>query len=98
MVRAQGSESLDHMPCVAVEIPGPGEPVLARRTVWCKLNRCRESRYVDDQRVPLPSAVRPSHPRIDRRLRRFSHIDFATSIRVLVDDRQPLFALTDTGK
>src|SRR2546422_5485589 len=98
VIRAERGESFDHMQSIAVEIPGPVEPVLARWTLRREENGCRESRHIDNQRVALPFAVGPTHPRIDGRLRRFPHIDLAASVGILIDDRQPLLALTDTGK
>src|SRR3989475_12310231 len=82
----------------AGEIPGPIESVLARWARRREKNGCRESRHIDNQRISLPFAVGPTHPRIDGRLRGFPHINLAASVGILVDDRQPLLTLTDTGK
>src|SRR3989442_6528928 len=98
VIRAERGESFDHMQGLAVEIPGPVEPVLARWPLGREENGCRESRHIDNQRIALPFAVGPTHPRIDGRLRGFPHIDLAASVGILVDDRQPFLTLTDTGK
>src|SRR5437867_12265219 len=82
---------------IAVEIPGPVEPVLARWPLRREENGCRESRHIDNQRIALPFAVGPTHPRIDGRLRGFPHINLAASVGLWVDDRQPRLTLTDTG-
>src|SRR5213593_2242942 len=98
VIRAEWGKSFDHMQGIAVEIPGPVEPVLARWPLRREQNGCRESRHIDNQRIALPFAVGPAHPGIDGRLRWFPHIDLAASVGILIDDRQPLLTLTDTGK
>src|SRR5205814_10551301 len=98
VIRAERGESFDHMQSIAVETPGPVEPVLARWPLRREENGCRESRHIDNQRITLPFAVGPTHPRIDGRLRGFPHINLAASVGILVDDRQPLLTLTDAGK
>src|SRR5207244_9743858 len=54
--------------------------------------------YIDNQRSAVPLTVGPTHTRIDGRLRGFPHINLTASVGILVNDRQPLLSLTDTGK
>src|ERR1700730_4712027 len=65
-VRTDARVPLDHMQGVAVEVPRPIEPgVLV------------EAGHVDDQRLALPAAARPSHPRVRGTLRLAVHPDDA---------------------
>src|SRR5438128_830526 len=62
-VGAARSITLHHMYSVGVEISGPVEPSLIV-----------EACYVDDERIPVPSPVGPSHPTVDGSLLRLAHI------------------------
>jgi hypothetical protein len=62
-----------------VEVSGPIEPRIFL-----------EARHVDDQRVALPTALRPAHPRVARCLVLTVHIDGTNRALVLIHD-QDLF-------
>src|SRR5262249_50966294 len=98
VIRTEGGEALHHMQALGVEIPGSVEPMLAGRPLWREKDGCGEGRDIDDERIRLPSPVRPPHPTIDGRLSRLAHVDFATGIRVLVHDRHPFPTAADAGK
>ena len=59
-----------------MEIPSPVEPCVVV-----------ERRHIDHQRIALPVAVRPTHPRIGGRFPMRIHVDSARSTLVLVDDQ-----------
>src|ERR1700730_10332340 len=65
-VRTDARVPLDHMQSVAVEGPRPIEPGVFV-----------ETGHVNDQRLALPAATRPSHPRVRRTLRLAVHPDDA---------------------
>src|SRR5262249_23976809 len=86
---------LDHMKGRAMEISGSVQPAPDRRLTHSKRGRINERRVIDDQRVALPMAVCPAHPRFDGSLNRFAEINNAPGIRVLVREHEPVLTLDD---
>src|ERR1051326_741038 len=85
----------DHMKGRAMEISRSVKPAPDRRLTLSKRGRINECRVVDDERVALPMAVRPSHPRLDGSLNSFAHINDTPGIRVLVSEHHPVLTLDD---
>ena len=87
-----GRVAFDHVKRLAVEISHPVEPIPNRRSILPEFGRRREIRHIDDESVPLPVPVRPSHHLIDQDFSLF-HIDLTASIPVLIDDQDCVFVL-----
>src|ERR1051326_6531423 len=85
----------DHMQGRAMEISGSVKPAPDRRLTLSKRGRINERRVVDDERIALPMAVRPSHPRLDGSLNSFAHVNDAPGIRVLVSEHDLVLTLDD---
>src|SRR4029079_5318713 len=82
--RAPRSEPLNDMECITVKISRAIEPA-----------EIVEPLGVDDQRLPVPPAVRPSHPAVRGRVGLVGHIDRADRSGELVNEHDVLRALND---
>ena len=83
-IGAPRREALDHVQCIAVKVSGAIEPA-----------QVVESLRVDDQRLPFPASVRPSHPAVSRCFRLIGHVDRPHRTRILVNEHDVLLALDD---
>ena len=84
VVRTDRGVAFDHVQRVAVVVPGPVEPCLV-------VEPCD----IDDQRVPFPAPIRPSHPRLVRSFRRLAERYLASCVRVLVQNPDHVRTLED---
>jgi len=57
--------------------------------------RVDERRVLDDQRLVVPAAVLPSHPRVDRRFLRRAHVHDAARVGILIREDDLILVLED---
>src|SRR5579863_1473608 len=83
-VGARGSVAFDYMQGVTMEVPRPVEPCLIVKTS-----------DVDNERIALPMADRPAHPRIIGTLQLAIHIDGSSGTRELIGHEDVFGSLKD---